>query len=188
MNNLSEAGRLYLADYAILKEAQDDVHSYLETVIDHVYEALKEAKEQFNPTSPLAWGIWRNSDKTKINIDLVSKKEQFPFINKLNFTIRYRDIRLDKYLKRPDTVGVSMWSTNGFLSNIKKLSTDRFNGMEALAKENGIDLDFTRKYNFKEIIELDLNDASKSADNIVESLQDKWHALNEVVELLAKNE
>jgi hypothetical protein len=46
MEKISEMGKLYLKDYYVLMEAQDQSHTFLNTVLENVINRIEERREE----------------------------------------------------------------------------------------------------------------------------------------------
>lgn len=80
MKKLSEAGKLYLQDFYILNEAQNDVFVFLDAIMGQVYENLIEGLKDLSDQKAILPGRYGKVEQSRacLTYGLRRKKRSFP--------------------------------------------------------------------------------------------------------------
>ena len=183
MEKLSEAGRLYLADFQVLNKAYVDIVDYLDTIIKHVYANLEEQLATISVAPQMSWDVWENKSRPSIYVYPTFKSELGPFVTKTNIEIIYRDVRHDTRSNDSRYVCVYAYPTAVFKKNVKSLPDEIHTRMLSLAQENGLGTELTQSLSRLAEIKLDLDSASESADEIVRVFIGAVKGVNEIIGL-----
>jgi hypothetical protein len=173
MEKISEMGKLYLKDYYVLMEAQDQSHTFLNTVLENVINRIEERREELPDLGEdYYWKTWSN--KTNLGhyqIYLKTKKEnKLLRANRVDIIINYRDVRHTTILKDPTAVRISIDCTNYFNNKVNKISQSELDEASSKAIEIGTSVDYVEKRLFNNEINLNLSSASDSAELIADEL------------------
>lgn len=186
MKKLSEAGKLYLKDFYVLNEAQNDVFMFLNAVIDQVHKNLEErVKELSDQEGLFAWEVWKNVTRPgRLWVWPSAKKELPPFRkSRDDLSILYCDVRREDKLSDTTSVSITISCTYKFLDSLKKhVSPETLVQALKVADELGtaIKVNKTRVL-YREELSLDLNSVSDSVDLATESIMERCEDLKEFV-------
>ncbi len=184
MKKLTEAGKLYLQDFYILNEAQNDVFAFLDAVINQVYQDLEETVKNLpEPGEHFAWKIWDSKSKPGLlEVWPSATREIAPFSKgKEDIYVTCCDVRREGELHHTDSVGVSIQCSHGFFSRLKNEVPFEIleKGLKA-AKEQGTNISVNkRRVLYKEEVKLELDSVSDSADSVSEFIMERCRGVRE---------
>lgn len=176
MEKLSEAGRLYLKDYTILEEARKDMIRYLNAVVEEANELINEEIEELAPEGFRVSTKKVKASKGKLFIRFECLEDYKGFRkNKVDISVSYRDIRR--------TSDLSDSTFTKIYSNTPKIASDLESKMRSLSEEKfGVDI-------YKpEYVNLNLDNSSKSAEEIKENILDKCNKIRKLINELIEKE
>ena len=177
MEKLTEAGRLYLADYNILEEARKDMNRYLNAVVDEAYELLNEEIDEMAPEH-FEMFTWQNNSSKGImhaSFRCISDIKIFRK-GKLDLKVNYRDIRKAKDLTDPKYSKIYL--------RTPKISSDLEDKLRSLSQAE-IGEDIYRA----DLVRLDYDSSSKTADDIKENILEKCNIIRKlIIKLIEKEE
>ena len=143
MERLSEAGKLYLQDFYILNEAQNDVFIFWDAVMNQVYQNLVEGiKDLSGPEDVFVWEAWKNESKPgRLDVWPSAKKEVIPFKKgKGDLYLICRDVRHEAELSDTASVSVKIRCTNYFLRSLKQVPSESLElALNAAKHRTGVD-------------------------------------------------
>jgi len=183
LKKLSAAGKLYLQDFYILNEAQNDIFSFLDAVVEQSYQTVEGSmKDLHDPDELFNWSIWKyKTNPGKMEIWPWTKKEIYPFgKNKQDLYMVYCDVRHDPELSDTAAVSITVRCTNMFLRSLKQLSAEDLRKAQKAAEPFETIIDLTKRNVLsKEEIKLNLDSTSDSADSIAEIIAERCRGLKE---------
>lgn len=184
MKKLSEAGKLYLQDFYILNEAQNDVLVFLDAIMGQVYENLIEGiKDLSDPEGLFAWKVWKSGAKPGLlEVWPSAKKEIVPFgKGKEDLYVICRDVRREDKLSDTTFVSITIGCTHKFLNSLKRNVPRETLGLALRAAEQiGTNLDVNKKrVLYREEISLELDSASDSVDTVTEYFMERCRGVRE---------
>lgn len=183
MEKLSEAGKLYLQDYYILNDAQNDVFVFLDALMNQVYQNVAEGiKDLYDPGNIFSWEAWKNESKPgRLGVWPLPESETVPFRKgKSDLYLRCCDVRHEAGLSETAGVTVVIRCTNYFLKSLKQVSPEILGKALEAAEKQGISLDVSKKNEFyKEETKLNLDSISESVDSVTECVLEHCQGLRE---------
>jgi len=168
MEKLSEGGRLYLQEFYILQEAQNDVFNFLNEIVEKTYQNLLEKKDLLPVPEDFSWEIWKSqSSPGTLEVYAISSKEFRLFKKgKSELYLQYLDVRHDSELTETGQVSLSIHSRNEFRKKIRQLPAEVTSKAFEEAEGQDISLSFEQRVINRSEVKLDLDSATKSSDII----------------------
>ena len=189
MEKLTEMGKLYLHDYYVLTEAQEQSHDYLDTTLECIIERIEDRKEELlDLGDDYYWETWNNkSNLGYYQIYLKSKVENKLLRGKrVDIMITYRDVRHTNMLNNPTSVEIYIGCKSFFHKKVNQISQIELDEAYSKAIETGTPIDYKRKKLFSTEISLNLLSASDSADIIADELIERANGIAAFVESILK--
>jgi len=179
MERLSKAGKLYLKEYYILKEAESDVNNYLNEIVEKTYQQLLEKKELIPVPKHFSWNLWKNQASPGImQIYPVAPREVSTFEkDKIELILQYSDVRHESKLTETDAVSIGIHSTNTLRKKLKQLPSKLFREVLEIAEAHGIVLNFDQRVNYSSQVQLNLDNAADSSNTIADFIIERCEGM-----------
>ena len=189
MERLREAGRVYLKNFYVLKEAEDQVIVFLDDVLSKVHTALVEHSHELSESNRLPgfdWHLWRSATKPgEMSTNPSTPKRQDPFRQgKGDLMINYADARRNSRLNDPGSIAIFITSPVAFRTRLNQVNGAAVMSALQAAKGGGTTLDFSGPQIFWNEVPLDLDSSEASADAVIEDLAKRCSSIEAFTEVL----
>ncbi len=179
MERLSKAGKLYLKEYYLLKEAESDVNNYLNEIVEKTYQQLLEKKELIPAPKHFSWNLWKNQASPGImQIYPVASREFYTFKKgKSELILQYLDVRRESKLTETDAVSIEIHSTNSLRKKLRQLPSELLREFQETAEVHGIPLNIDQRVNYSSQVPLNLDNAAESSNTIAEFIIERCEGM-----------